>query len=180
VCNWPVAWIRHRRRRTHADRELWSQQRSRANVPRTCRGKTSQTVPLAIRHVRPHAADGRDPEAGDSGAVAAQPFHRRHVGKTGRLWGEWRPDQSAVAESACAAGQTSRPREAGGDIGDVDRGVDRGMKVGDCCHHTAGARTVSVIVRDVRTDGLILVQSSAHGASAYSFLVRGDTLVPEP
>jgi hypothetical protein len=53
------------------------------------------------------------------------------------------------------------------------------MDAGDRCHFTAGANTVVVTVREVRDDGLVLVQNRSHGAGAYPFLVRSDTLVPD-
>jgi hypothetical protein len=52
------------------------------------------------------------------------------------------------------------------------------MHVGDRCTFTVGSSTVEVVVRDVRDDGLVLVQNEVSGAGAYSFLVRGDFLVP--
>ncbi|RRQ29027.1 hypothetical protein DK926_03760 [Rhodococcus sp. Eu-32] len=53
------------------------------------------------------------------------------------------------------------------------------MDTGDRCHFTAGANTVVVTVREVRDDGLVLVQNESHGTGAYPFLVRSDMLVPE-
>jgi hypothetical protein len=54
------------------------------------------------------------------------------------------------------------------------------MKIGDRCEFTAGASTVTVLVCDVRDDGLVLVQNEIHGPGAYSFLVRSDLLTPQP
>lgn len=52
------------------------------------------------------------------------------------------------------------------------------MHVGDRCTFTPGSIPVDVIVRDVRDDGLVLVQNEISGVGAYSFLVRSDFLVP--
>ncbi|RRQ26585.1 hypothetical protein DK926_17425 [Rhodococcus sp. Eu-32] len=52
------------------------------------------------------------------------------------------------------------------------------MHVGDRCTFMPGSTPVDVIVRDVRDDGLVLVQNEVSGVGAYSFLVRSDFLVP--
>lgn len=68
---------------------------------------------------------------------------------------------------------TRRPTEVS-----ADQEIPTFLNIDDCCHFHTVVGAVRVVIRDVRNDGLVLVQNEMNGVGAFSFLVRSDTLLP--